>query len=391
MKILLFSTLFPNKVLPNHGIFVQQRLKKLLEYDTSLEVKVLAPVPWFPSSSEKFGEYGKYAKVDHFEQRFGVEIFHPRYPVIPKVGMSLAPLLLYLAAKSKVKKLIESGFDFDLIDAHYFYPDGVAAVMLAKTFNKPVAITGRGTDLNLIPQYAIPAKQIRWAANNASAMITVASALIDYLENLGIDRKKVVTLRNGVDLEKFRPADNRGELRKKLGIHGKTILSAGFLVERKGHYLIVDALKQLPGISLLIAGSGEDQEKLEAQVESSGLIDRVKFLGRLPQEKLREYYQAVDALILASSREGWANVLLESMACGTPVVATAIDGTPEVVKAPEAGVLILERNSQSIAESINKLFENYPDRQETRRYAEKFSWDETSKGQIELFEIISRP
>jgi glycosyltransferase involved in cell wall biosynthesis len=105
----------------------------------------------------------------------------------------------------------------------------------------------------------------------------------------------------------------------------------------------------------------------------------------LTQEDLREYYSSADALILASSREGWPNVLLESMACGTPVIASRVGGTPEVVAAPEAGVLMAERTPEALAEAARRLFANYPDRGATRHYAERFDWGATTAGQLELF------
>lgn len=108
-------------------------------------------------------------------------------------------------------------------------------------------------------------------------------------------------------------------------------------------------------------------------------------MGLVPQAELRNYYGAADALILASSREGWANVLLEAMACGTPVVATRVWGTPEVVAAPAAGVLIDDRSGPGIADGVRRLFENAPARADTRAYAENFSWQDTSRGQMEVF------
>lgn len=387
MRILLFSTLYPNAIQTRHGIFVEQRMRKLLQSDR-VEAKVVAPIPWFPFSSRVFGQYAVFAQVPKHEQRHGIDIQHPRYPVIPKFGMTLAPMLLATAMLPVFRNVIVSGYDFDLIDAHYYYPDGVAAILLGKIFNKPVVITARGTDINLVPQYRLPRNMIKWAAGRAVASITVCQALKDEMQQLGIDGDSVYVLRNGVDLERFSPVDDRAALRGKLGIDGQTLLSVGHLIERKGHDLIIEALKHLPGFRLLIAGDGPDEKALKKQARDAGLDDRVIFLGALLQAQLREYYCAVDALVLASSREGWANVLLESMACGTPVVATNVWGTPEVVAAPEAGVLTEARSAQAIADGIVNLFENYPSREATRHYAEQFSWDSTTAGQLEIFDNI---
>jgi glycosyltransferase involved in cell wall biosynthesis len=160
------------------------------------------------------------------------------------------------------------------------------------------------------------------------------------------------------------------------------------LVPVKGHELAIGALPLLPGVSLLLAGDGVERGALEAQARQLGVADRVRFLGVVPQTELPRYYCAADALVLASSREGWANVLLESMACGTPVVASKVWGTPEVVAAPAAGILMQERSVRGVADGIHSLRAANPDRAATRRYAEGFSWEATTKGQIALFAAI---
>ena len=173
-----------------------------------------------------------------------------------------------------------------------------------------------------------------------------------------------------------------------LAREGRILLSVGLLIDRKGHDIVIRALTELPGVRLLIAGDGEKRQALETLAASAGVADRVTFLGALPHSELRHYFSAADALVLASSREGWANVLLESMACGTPVIASNVWGTPEVVSRPAAGVLMQERSPSSLAAAYYKLFENYPDRAATRRYAEQFSWDDTTSGQLELMRKV---
>jgi glycosyltransferase involved in cell wall biosynthesis len=188
----------------------------------------------------------------------------------------------------------------------------------------------------------------------------------------------VTSLRNGVDLELFQPVERNGNSQF-------TLLTVGHLVPVKSQDLIIAALPLLPGVRLVVAGDGPDRNKLEAQARQLGVDDRVEFLGAVPQAQLRGHYGTADALVLASSREGWANVLLESMACGTPVVASRVYGTPEVVAAPAAGVLMRERSPQGVADAVEALRANYPDRAATRRYAEGFSWDDTTAGQIRVF------
>lgn len=386
MKILTFTTLYPNAERPNHGIFVETRLRHLIA-SGAVQARVVAPVPWFPSKNPRFGAYAAFARMPRTEERRGIRITHPRYPLIPKVGMTVAPFLLAAAVRREIQRIIDGGFDFDLIDAHYFYPDGVAAVMLGEHFKKPVVITARGTDINLIPQYSLPRRMVLWAARKAAKAITVCNALKEEMVALGADPAKILPLRNGVDLGLFQPVD-RARMRQKLGMQRFTLLSVGLLEPRKGHELIIQAMPDMPDVDLFIAGSGPDRQKLENLARSLGVAQSVRFLGPRPQQELREYYGAADALVLASSREGWANVLLESMACGTPVVASNVWGTPEVVASPNAGVLMKERTPQGIVEAVKALRNRYPSHEATRRYAEQFSWDATTQGQIDLFNSI---
>jgi glycosyltransferase involved in cell wall biosynthesis len=386
MKLLTFSTLFPNAQKPNHGIFVETRLRHLLA-SRQVESRVLAPVPWFPFKHKRFGAYGMFASIPQSEVRHGIDVQHPRYPLIPKVGMSAAPILMAKAMKPVIGRIIDEGYDFDAIDAHFFYPDGVAAVMLGRHFNKPVVITARGSDISLVPKYALPRRMIRWAAEHAAGVITVCNALKEEMVGLGIAAERITPLRNGVDLELFRPGE-RQALRAQFGMEGFTLISVGNLLELKGHHLVIGALPQLPDAHLLIAGGGPERKALEDLAQQLKVADRVRFFGTLPQSELRNLYGGADALVLASSREGWANVLLESMACGTPVVASNVWGTPEVVAAPDAGVLMVERSAQGVADAVRRLRADYPSHEATRRYAERFSWEDTTQGQLKLFRDI---
>jgi glycosyltransferase involved in cell wall biosynthesis len=387
MRLLTFSTLFPNTVTPTHGIFVQTRLRHLVA-SGEVESRVVAPVPWFPFRHRLFGEYARHAAVPCHEERFGLRVAHPRYFLLPKVGMTSAPFFLARSGLAAARELVAEGYDFDVIDAHYFYPDGVAATMIGRALNKPVVITARGTDINLIPQYRRPRRMILWAARECAAMITVSAALKDNLVSLGADARKVTMLRNGVDLELFQPED-RTKARREFGVNsGFQMVSVGNLVANKGHDLVIGALAIIPDGHLYIAGEGPEETRLKALVGNLGIASRVSFLGSMSQSRLRTLYSAADCLVLASSREGWPNVLLESMACGTPAIVSNVGGTPEIVAGPEAGMLMHERSADGIVQAIGRLRAALPDRAATRRYAEQFSWDATTRGQISIFQNI---
>jgi glycosyltransferase involved in cell wall biosynthesis len=387
IRLLLITTLYPNAVQQRHGIFVETRLRQLLATG-EVEAEVIAPVPWFPFSGSHFGEYGRYRQVPAREQRHGVTVHHPRYLVIPKVGMLLTPFFLALSLWLTVARLRRQGLRYDLVDGHYYYPDGVAIALLARVLGRPFTVTARGTDINLIPKHRLPRRMILWASRRAAASIAVCRALKDEMVALGAEADKIHVLRNGVDLTLFHPLP-REACRQRHGLRRTTLLSVGHLIERKGHDHVIDALAELPDAELMIAGDGEEQPALEAQVQRRRLGDRVHFLGALSQDQLASVYSAADILVLASSREGWANVLLESMACGTPVVATSIWGTPEVVKDPRAGVLVEERSGSAIAAGVKRLLAEYPRHEDTRAYAENFSWDATVSGLMSLLRELA--
>ncbi len=376
MRFLVFTTLYPNAQMPAHGIFVENRLRAFLQRHKA-DVRVIAPVPWFPFGHKAFGKYGCWARTPHRETRHGIEVFHPRYAIPPKIGMNTAPQALARCFRAEIKEATRDGWDFDFIDAHYFYPDGVAAATVAKEISKPLVITARGSDITLLAQHARPRAQILKAALGADAIITVAAALKDELVKLGAPAQKIHVLRNGVDLEAFTPGDRKAA-RAALRVCGPVIVSAGHLIARKGHDLVIDALRHIPDATLLIVGDGAERMRLERQVKSAGLGSRVRFLGPVAPEKMPEIYRAADILALASSREGWPNVLLEAMACGAPCVATDVGGSAEVIREPAAGRIVVERTPDAIAREINALLTHPPGAAQTRAYAERHSWDGTT-------------
>ena len=387
VRILLFSTLYPSSVRPGHGIFVETRLRELLR-GGGVEARVMAPVPWFPSSHPRFGSYAEMAAIPTRETWNGIDVLHPRYPLLPKIGMTLAPALLAAACLKPMRRLIESGFDFDVIDAHYYYPDGVAAAWLGRHLGKPVTITARGSDLNLIGLHALPRRMMNWAGNQATASIGVCKALVDVLRDWGIEDARLHTMRNGVDLRRFQPQPQTVARRVTGASGAPLLLSVGHLVELKGHHLVIDALAQLvlryPDARLVIIGAGEERQRLEQRAQDRSVPSRVTFTGAIPNDQLAAWYSAADMLVLASSREGWANVLLEAMACGAPVVATDTGGTREVIS-DQVGVLVRERSAEAIAAGVEKLIDMAPARAAVRAYAEGFSWDATSEQQLLLF------
>ncbi len=327
VQILTFTTLYPSASQPQHGIFVETRLRKLVE-SGAVGARVVAPCPWFPIGSAWFGRYAVFARIPGAETRHELRVDHPRYPLLPKIGMSVAPLALATAVLPSLRRQIRDGRDFDLIDAHYFYPDGVAAVLLGRALGRPVVVTARGSDLNNAARHA-------------------------------------------------------------LGVTRPSLLAVGNLVALKRHHLMIEALTQLPGVELVIVGEGPERGAIERLAHQRRVADRVRLLGYVAQDRLSEIYGAADLLLLVSSHEGWPNVLLESMACGTPVVVSDIGGIADIVAAPEAGRILADVAPSRLAATVRELLAAPPPRGATRIYAEQFDWQSTTEGQIALFHQIS--
>jgi glycosyltransferase involved in cell wall biosynthesis len=388
LRLLTFSTLYPNAAQPNHGVFVENRLRHLVASGEVLST-VLAPVPWFPSAAPQFGTWARYAGIPRLEARHGLQVHHPRFLVPPRMGMLTGPASLYLTARAALRRLLDQGHRFDAIDAHYLYPDGVAAVRLGQEFGLPVVITARGSDTSLLPQYRLPRRAICRAIAGADALIAVSEGLKQGLVALGAPADKVTVLRNGVDLDTFHLPASRAALRTELGLDdAPLLLSVGHLIERKGHHLVIQALRKLPGHRLVIVGEGPDRAALLAEAARQGVMNRMTLAGAQPHARLPMFYGAADVMVLASSREGWANVLLEAMACGTPVVASPAWGSREAVRAPEAGLVIDETTPEAIAAGVRRLLSDPPRRDATRAYAEGFGWGDTTAGQLALFRRV---
>lgn len=386
IRILTFSSLFPNPEQPLNGLFVAERLRHLLA-SGEVEAEIVAPVPWFPSGHPIFGRYAGFARVPAESVWQGRRVLHPRYPVVPGPGWYATPLLMAQGARAAAARLRREGQGFDLIDAHYYYPDGIAAALLGRALKKPVVITARGTDVTLIPTHALARRWILWASRRSAASIAVSEGLRDRMAAFGIDPAKIVVLRNGVDLDRFRPVD-RQAARQRVGVDGRVLLSVGNLIELKGHHLVIDALASLPGWTLLIVGEGPWRERLQRRAAAAGSADRVRLIGAVPQEELIDYYNAADILVLASSREGMANVLLEAAACGTPILATRVAGSAEVVREPEMGRLLPERSARAIAAGVRDLDARPCDRERIRDHARRLGWEPTIAGLIALYRRV---
>jgi teichuronic acid biosynthesis glycosyltransferase TuaC len=392
MKVLVFTSLYPNNIWPHHGVFVKERMTHFAALE-GCEVVVVAPTPYFPPL--KINHRWLFSQVKRSEVIDGLAVHHPRYFMIPKVGMTLHGWLMFLAVLPAIKRL-RKAFDFDLIDAHYIYPDGFAAVLLGYVFRRPVVVSARGTDVNLFKEFPLIRRLLRLTLRRADGIIAVCQALKESIAQLGISPARVTVIPNGVDPRKFYPVP-REEARKRLGLpDGRLIVSIGNLIPRKGFDLLIQAFGRLVAESevknlyLAIVGEGPARRELESLIAGHGLGDYIRLAGDVPHQDLYLWYNAADLFCLASLREGWANVLLESLACGTPVVATAVWGTPEVIRSDAVG-LLAERSAQDMAEKIALALQKTWHSDDIVRYAREHTWDRVTPSVFHVFaSVLSR-
>ena len=393
MKVLVYSSLFPNNVWPQHGIFIHERMSHFARA-TGASLKVVAPVPYYPPI--KLGSRWLYSQVKRHEPGGSMEIFHPRYLMTPKVGMTLYGVWMFLSTLGTVRR-IRRTFDFDVIDAHYVYPDGFAAALLGRWFNKPVVISARGSDINLYAQMPMVRPLLRFALSHAAGIVAVSDALKSVMVRLGVDADRIAVIPNGVDTQKFAPM-SKEEARRRLGLNeGTYLLAVGNLTENKGFHLLIQALQllrtrqHLTNLSLLIVGDGPMRRELEQLAESLHVQEQVTFAGRVAHEQLHLWYSAADLFCLASAREGWPNVLMEAMACGLPIVATCVGGVPEIVSSEAIG-LMTRRDHKDLAQTILQALQR-PWRSEVlRQHAASYSWTRVAHELLGLFaNVVHQP
>lgn len=392
-RIVVFSSLFPSAVQPGAGLFVRERMFRV---GRELPLAVVAPTPWFPLQSllRRFRPGFRPGAPAHETQQ-GHEVWFPRFFSVPGVFKGLDGLAMALAAWPRLARLKRAG-RLDLIDAHFAYPDGYAATLLGRWLGVPVTITLRGTEQRQARDPAL-APKVRAALQRATQVFAVSESLRQVALGLGIAADKVRVVGNGVDLARFAPLP-RAEARAALGltVDAPVLVSVGGLCERKGFHRVIERLPALrerfPGLVYLVVGGpspeGDLGPQLRAQVAAAGLDEAVRFLGALPPDALRGPLSAADVFVLATRNEGWANVFLEAMACGLPVVTTAVGGNAEVVCRAELGHVVPFGDGQALESAVADALLRDWDADTIRRYAAANTWDRRVAELVAVFRAL---
>jgi teichuronic acid biosynthesis glycosyltransferase TuaC len=381
LKILSLTSLFPSHLNPVRGVFIKERVRHVAKHH---QLQVVAPVPYFPPV-RLYQRWHQYARIRSRERIAGLDVHHPRYLITPRIGMVFYGLLYFLSLYPFLKRLSRE-FAFDLIDAHYLYPDGFAAVLLARALRRPVVLSARGTDVNLFMKLPLIRIWILHALRHCDRIIAVSGALREAMMQAGIDGKKIDVIPNGVDADSF-PAIPKDQAREELGLprEGVLLLSVGSLRRSKNFEHLLQALVDIRSsagdrdVRLVIVGYGHHRGRLEKEIDRLHLGPYVILAGRVPHSHMYKWYHACDLFCLASSSEGWPNVIFEALACGLPVVATPVGGVPEILVSPNYGLLLEDcqtsRLSSRLRDGILEALGKDWDREKMMAYARQHTWD----------------
>ena len=392
MRILTFTSLFPNASHPLLAVFVYQRTAHLARVPGNT-VQVVAPLPyapsWFPGKRWQLA-----ASVPREESIGGLDVFHPRYPLVPKISMPLHGFLMFMGCASLVRHLHQE-HPFDCIDAHFVYPDGFAACLLGKMLKIPVLVSARGTDMTLYPTFKTIRPLVRWTLQHAAGLAAVSESLKEAMVQVGAPPEKIRVISNGVDADLFFLEPLR-DARETLGLprDSRILVSVGNLLPVKCHerliYAVADLRERFPTLRGYIIGEGIARPRLERLIAEANLRDRVHLVGSKPNDELRTWFSAADASCLFSSREGWPNVVSESIACGTPVVATGVGGVPEIISSPDLGIVV-EQDASAISAGIAEALGRNWNREGIAAYGRRRTWDVVGAEVSDYLRVLCKP
>lgn len=396
--IVVFSTLFPHSGQPGAGLFIRERMFRV---GAELPLVVVSPQPWFPLQGllRRWKPHFRPPAPRQMQQQ-GVQVLLPRFFSVPGLFQSLDGWFMAVGSYLTLRRLKKRG-QLDILDAHFVYPDGYAATRLGRWLKVPVTITLRGTE----PRHSeMPRLRplMQTALRRATRVFSVSASLKRVAEKLGTDPDKARVIGNGVDLQRFQPQDHQQQ-RSALGLpaNARVMISVGGLVPRKGYHRVIEVmpalLKQHPELHYVVIGGpcaeGDNSADLIALTTRLGLQQRVHFLGSMPPDALSGPLSAADLFVLSTSNEGWANVFLEAMACGLPVITTDVGGNAEVVCDRQLGTVVPFGDADALRTALDEALQRVDrdgwDRDFILAYARDNSWDNRVRILLEEFRAIA--
>jgi glycosyltransferase involved in cell wall biosynthesis len=397
IKVICFAEMYPSSVNAYMGSFIHSQNRALM--GKGIEIKVISPVPWIPFPFSLKEQWSKLNRIPRKEVLDGIEVYHPRRPILPKrLAFHLNGFLYYKCIYQFVIELLHR-FDFDLIHAHMALPDGFAGALLTKEIQRPLIITIHGKD-TANAQWSTAHRNPRCKAAIFKALMSSSKivAVSDYVKRStmevypSLDSRKIVVIHGGVDLTK-------SQLREKKQSDTMTILSVGPLIPLKGHRYTIDAMKEVvkafPNCRLMIIGEGEEKKKLMRQVAGNELQNFVSILNILPHEQLLKLMSICDIFVLPSWAEGLGIVYLEAMALGLPVIGCKGQGIEDIVSHGETGFLVEPKNSRQLTSLLLELLRDEGVRRKIGEAGQEvvlknYRWGNNAAKHVQLYESLIR-
>ncbi len=353
--MLVLSRSYPNRVQPLLGVWVRQLVADSRSFS---EPKVVAPAPWCPPLPRLPAAFASYRGIERTSWDDGVEALHPRFLVAPGARLAALEASSYLARVLPLAARLRSRFPFDLVHAHFTYPDGVVAAVLGRRFGVPVLITEQAPWGSWLDRSPLVRRQAVWAAKRAAFQIAISASVKSSIERFTGPLPHVRVIPDAVDGSVFTLPQNGTRT------VSNRVLFVGAIRHVKGFDVLLHAIRILfdrgVPLELLVIGEGhfrsyrQYQNEMERMSVELGLADRVSFAGRKSLPELVKAMQESALLVLPSRQESLGMVLVEALACGTPVVATRCGG-PEDIVDDDVGVLVPPGDAAALADGIARV------------------------------------
>ncbi len=386
LRVLVSSGIFPNRVLVNRGIYNLKAATALARY---CDVRVVAPVPYFPSFLRARG-YEWYAEVPRRDDIKGFAVEYPRYFVTPKVGRGLHGFFLYWSVRPVYREILRQ-FAPDVILGYFAFPYGFANVLLGRAAGVPVVTFCRGSDIHSIARKRSQARLIAWALRRSAKVFAVSESLKRDIVALGVEPAHVVVIPNGIEPERFaRLARETARARVGLPASGRVLVCVSRLSHEKGVDVLVDAaaLLETSEARVVIVGDGPEEAALKARVQRAGLDVRVVFVGARPHAEIPLWIAAADVTVLSSRKEGHPNALVEYLACGRPAVATRVGGVPEILTSHDLGTMVEPENAPALAAALDDALARTWNEEAIARAGCARDWDAVAREIVRELEAV---
>lgn len=380
MRVAVVTRYFPSSGEPSQGRSLYETLRVL---SRSAEVRVFYPNAAYPGFLQPRSR--TYAKLDLAFQPPEVSVSYFNYPALPLISR---PLNGRLAARTMLPAI--RAFTPDVVFGCFLYPEGYAALKIARALGVPVAVMSIGSDLNRIGD-SISARLTLKVLREADSITAVCDDLRKTAVAKGAPAAKTRAILNGCNLEIFRPGD-RNKARERLGISpsGEAVVYVGRMDLKKGLHELVEAVAALyrsrAGLHCYLVGRGPDRSAIEDAIRTRDAGEFVHLVPGCAFEEVAVWMAAADVVTLPSYMEGCPNVILEALACGRPVVATNVGGIPEILH-DSCGRLVPPRDPVKLGEALASVLDAVWDPEAIHAHGSR-SWSAPAAELLEVFEAL---